>query len=446
MTTGYQEYQLTDIDWLKEVPSTWQISSLKRAVEGCVNGIWGDEPDGENDLIVLRVADFDRSANAVADDKLTYRAITQKERSSRLLKRGDLLIEKSGGGEKTLVGAVVLFDKAYQAVTSNFVAKMTPKSGFDSRFLNYVFAHLYSGNVNYPCIKQTTGIQNIDSDAYLSSYFAYPAQPEQKLIANYLDIESSRIDSLISEKQRFIELLKEKRQALISHVVTKGLDANVEMKDSGVEWMGSIPAHWNVKKLKTIGKAIIGLTYSPDDVQDDGTIVLRSTNIQEGKISLHDNVYVDKQIPAKLTTKLNDILICSRNGSRKLIGKNALIDEKSVGMSFGAFTTVFRSDINKFVHLLLNSSLFDYQAGMFLTTTVNQLTTGMLNNFEVPVPPIEEQSAIVDEANRQTEKFDLLIKETICSIDLLKEHRSALISAAVTGKIDVRGFDNKGAA
>ena len=124
-----------------------------------------------------------------------------------------------------------------------------------------------------------------------------------------------------------------------------------------------------------------------------------------------------------------------------MIGKNALIDESSVGMSFGAFTTVFRSNINQFIHLLLNSSLFDYQAGMFLSTTVNQLTTGMLNNFEVPIPPLEEQAAIVDEANRQTANLDFLIAETIRSIDLLKEQRTALISAAVTGKIDVRNYN-----
>ena len=120
----------------------------------------------------------------------------------------------------------------------------------DSVFLKYVFNHLYSGNVNYRSIKQTTGIQNIDSDSYLLNKIAFPPHEEQRLIASKLDSESNRINQLIREKQNFINLLKEKRQALISHVVTKGLEPGVEMQDSGVEWIGDIPKHWTARKLK----------------------------------------------------------------------------------------------------------------------------------------------------------------------------------------------------
>ena len=220
--------------------------------------------------------------------------------------------------------------------------------------------------------------------------------------------------------------------------MTKGLNPNVPMKDSGVEWIGEIPEHWEMTKLKYVGSAIIGLTYSPEDVADDGVLVLRSTNIQNGKISLHNNVYVQKDIPEKLKTKIGDILICSRNGSRKLIGKNAQITKESENQSFGAFTTVFRSESNDFIYFILNSNLFEYQAGMFLTTTVNQLTTGMLNNFKIPFPPEKVREEIVENLKLKLEKVDQILSETLQSIELLKEHRTALISAAVTGKIDVR--------
>ena len=184
-------------------------------------------------------------------------------------------------------------------------------------------------------------------------------------------------------------------------------------KDSGVEWLGRVPEHWDVKPLKYIGSAIIGLTYSPDDLvnEGEGVLVLRSSNIQNGRILLGDNVFVKAKIPEALVTRKGDILICSRNGSRALIGKNALIDGNSIGLSFGAFTTVFRSDANYFIYYVLNSELFKFQSGRFLTTTINQLTTETLNSFEIPVPPSKERLQIADGLRRETARIDALIEK-----------------------------------
>ncbi|MFM7471592.1 MAG: restriction endonuclease subunit S, partial [Nodosilinea sp.] len=245
----YEAYKDSGVEWLGEVPEHWDIHSLKRSVEGCINGIWGNEPDEIHSIPVIRVADFDREATRVSLDKLTYRSILPKDRESRLLQSGDLLIEKSGGGEKTLVGCVVLFEHELDAVTSNFVARMRPIPKFDSNFLCYVFNALYQNKVNYPSIKQTTGIQNLDSEAYLQEYFSFPTLQEQIQIAHFLDHETARIDALITQQQRLIELLKEKRQAVISHAVTKGLDPTAPMKDSGVEWRGEVPDHWGVSRV-----------------------------------------------------------------------------------------------------------------------------------------------------------------------------------------------------
>lgn len=207
-----------------------------------------------------------------------------------------------------------------------------------------------------------------------------------------------------------------------------------EYKDSGLEWLGQIPAHWDVKKLKFLGDAIIGLTYSPEEVVDaiSGTLVLRSSNVQDGKLAFNDNVYVSKSIPSKLRTQKGDILICSRNGSRALIGKNAIIDESAEGASFGAFMSIFRSRYNEFLSKVFNSSLFDYQAGTFLTSTINQLTTGNLNNFEVPFPPESERNQIAAFLDYETARIDQLIAKQQRLIELLKEKRQAVISHAVT--------------
>ena len=213
-------------------------------------------------------------------------------------------------------------------------------------------------------------------------------------------------------------------------------------KDSGIEWLGDVPEGWTIKKLKFVGDSIIGLTYSPDDVTDGsfGTLVLRSTNIQNDKISLHENVFVNKIIPPKLMTKCGDILICARNGSRSLVGKNAMMDATSSGLTFGAFTAVYRSYgvNNKYLYWVFNSSLFDCHSGSFLTTTINQLTTGNINSFETPLPSYQQQTTIANYLDTQTAKIDKLIENYQKLIELSKEKRTALITAAVTGKIDVR--------
>ena len=267
-----------------------------------------------------------------------------------------------------------------------------------------------------------------------------PPLAEQRAIAAFLDRETAKIDSLVAKKEQLIELLQEKRTALISRAVTEGLVPNVSTKDSGVEWLGEIPSHWEVKRLKNVGKAEIGLTFSLADVvdQDEGLLVLRASNISDGRIVDDDNVYVQCSVPEKLITKVGDILICSRSGSRALIGKNAKLDCRSSGITFGAFMTIFRSIHNDYLHYVFNSALFEFQSGVFVTSTINQLTLGMLNSFSVPLPPSTEQRAIAEFLDQETANIDDLIAKIREAIEHLKELRVALISAAVTGRIDVR--------
>ncbi|ALU74751.1 hypothetical protein AUW17_05465 [Tenacibaculum dicentrarchi] len=211
-------------------------------------------------------------------------------------------------------------------------------------------------------------------------------------------------------------------------------------KNSGVEWLGEIPEHWEVKRLKFIGNSIIGLTYSPNNLceKNEGTLVFRSSNLFEGKIKYgeKENVYVDSKISDKLMVKENDILICSRNGSRDLIGKCALISKKEIGASFGAFTTVFRSEINPYIFCILNSSIFKILAGSFLTSTINQLTIGNLNSISVPLPPLSEQTKIAEFLDDKTQKIDEAIAIKTQQINLLKERKQILIHKAVTRGLD----------
>ena len=442
---SYPNYIESNIEWFGSVPSDWNKLRLKWTVTTCKNGVWGAEPDGENDIYCIRVADFERVALNVSDKNLTVRAVAMKDRKGRLLQKGDLLLEKSGGGESQLVGAVSLFDLEVGAVCSNFVALMQCDTDHDSRYLNYLHSHLYSCRVNYRSIKQSTGIQNLDSLQYLNEFVFLPDIKIQTAIVKFLDLKTRQIDQLIEKKKALIEKLDEQRIAVITQAVTKGVDKNAKMKPSGVDWLGDIPEHWVVNRLKFVGKAIIGLTYSPSDVcsESSGILVLRSSNIQNGKMVNNDNTYVSTDVVEKLITKADDILICSRNGSRELIGKNARVEDDFIGVTFGAFTTVFRSQINSFLFYVFNSSLFKFQSGRYLTSTINQLTIGAINTFEVPIPPDEERAQIISFLSDKLDKNERAVSLNKRLIEKLQEYRSSLIANAVTGKIDVRDIPAK---
>ena len=170
MSIGLMPYSSTkpsDVGWLGDVPSHWALRRLRATVEGCVNGVWGNEPNGRDDLICVRVADFDRGRFRIQLERKTMRAVIPSERARRLLRKGDLLLEKSGGGDLQPVGVVMLYEHDDPAVCSNFVARMPVASPHHPRYLAYLHSHLYALKLNVRSIKQTTGIQNLDSYSYL---------------------------------------------------------------------------------------------------------------------------------------------------------------------------------------------------------------------------------------------------------------------------------------
>ena len=441
----YPEYKDSGVEWLGKIPSHWAIHSLKRTVDGCTNGIWGSEPDELNDITVLRVADFDRNKLEVRDDKLTTRSIPEKDRRNRLLQKGDLLIEKSGGGEKTLVGCVVIFDKDYDAVTSNFVAKMTPRAGFDSVFLKYAFAKLYAGRVNYPSVKQTTGIQNLDSDAYLMERFVFPCEQEQRTIAAFLDHETARIDALIAKQQRLIALLKEKRQAVISHAVTKGLPSingrDAPMKDSGVEWLGQVPAHWVIKQYRYATQLFRGkFGHRPrnDPSLYDGVYPFIQTGdvaraekyIETYKQTLNEK---GKKVSQKFPAGTLVMAIAANIGDTAILNFEAYCPDSVVG---------FRPNNDVSIEFLRFSFIAALQALEQTSTQSTQANLNLDRIGSVPAvfPPKDEQRKIVERLEAIEQKFDKIEKKALMGIELLTERRTALISAAVTGKIDLRGW------
>ena len=255
----------------------------------------------------------------------------------------------------------------------------------------------------------------------------------------FLDDKTSKIDTLIGKNRQLLDLVREKRKAIISESVTKGLDQGVQLRDSGLPWLGDLPAHWEIRRVRHLAAVLIGLTYDPMDIAPpgDGVLVLRASNIRRGRIVFGEDVFVATQIPDRLRTEKGDILICARSGSRALIGKSAIIDSDSEGHTFGAFMTILRSPINPFLFYALNSTVFEAQSASFLTSTINQLTVGDLRSLAVPIPPRDEQAAIVSYLNERLRDIDELDDKINLAIERLTQYRAALITASVAGQIDV---------
>lgn len=441
----YDAYKPSGIGWLGEVPVHWSVDRLKWSVDGCFNGVWGDEPDGVNDLMVVRVADFDRSGRKVSLENPTYRSVPKSARNGRILMAGDLLIEKSGGGENQPVGTVVKFDHDIPAVCSNFVARVPVKKGFDSSFLCYLHSTLYNVGVNVLSIKQNTGIQNLDSSAYFDEKVGLPPLEEQQCIARYLDREAAKIDLLISKQKRLIELLEEKRKSIISETVFLGLDPNVQLREFDASGILAVPKHWNIKKFRYLGKVNPppGTWYGSSD--DEAEFFPMDAVGEKGELDrTRYKPYRDAQ-KGYSSFSNGDVVVakvtpCFENG------KGALISGLKKDVGFGSTElTVLRPghliDAHYFYLLMMSNYVRQLGASeMFGAGGLKRVPDEFFRNLFIPVPPIHEQEGIVASITQKITRIELLLSKASAKVELLKERRANLIHEAVTGKIDVRGL------
>lgn len=447
----YPDYTTTEVPWLGDIPSHWHIDRLKWSADTVVNGVWGGEPTGDEDTACIRVADFDRVALRVVLDNLTYRSVEEKDKGRRLLSPGDLLLEKSGGGEQQLVGAVVEFNHGFPAVCSNFVAKVVHADGMNGRYWTYVHAHLYSGRVNYPSIKQTTGIQNLDSSAYFNELVAYPPYEEQWHVAAFLDRETARIDALVEKKRCLLQMLEEKRLALITQAVTKGLDADVPMKDSGIKWLGEVPGHWETKRVKFLAAVGNGSTPKRDNAEYwvDGEFPWLNSSVVN-----HDQV----EEPTELVTKkaleechlpviTPPALLVGITGEGRTRGMvTTLVIEATINQHL-AFIKPHPDEVSVEYLRLVFERAYRYLRNESSGggSTKGAITCEQLRELVVPVPSADEQSSIVKSVHDSLGKLERAKKVIGLAIERLTEYRSTLITNAVTGQIDVRNL-NKGAS
>lgn len=438
------------IEWIGEIPEGWEVHRMKSCISQRDGGAWGDEATGETgDCICLRIADFDYEHFRFTDsNNLTIRHYASPIIKKLLLQKNDILIEKSGGGEKTPVGRTVLFDKEYPALFANFMDRLRCSDFILPQYLQYVFVTFYKNRYTQNYIKQTTGIQNLDLSSMLADEFVpVPNLNEQKLIVCYLESKCSKIDNLLSKIRSSIEEYKKLKRAVITQAVTKGVRGEREMKDSGVEWIGEIPKEWRKTQLRhcaTIKSGItLGKSYSKDTVLIERPY-LRVANVQGGYVDLNDLATIEVTPDEDLKYRLHsgDVLM-TEGGDRDKLGRGCVwhgeIEPCLHQNHVFAVQTNETILLPEFLEYLTASdvgrSYFDVTA--IKTTNLACTSSSKVLAFTIPLPPIEEQIEIVGFIKKRSLELNKLIMKKELLVQELERYKKSLIYEVVTGKREV---------
>lgn len=437
----YEKYIVSGVEWIGDIPDGWEIKKIKYVAQKPLMYGANESPDefDETQPRYIRITDIDENGNLRDDIAVS---LEMEKARPYLLKKNDILFARSGA----TVGKSYIFDKDIIACFAGYMIKFEPKlTKVMPKFAYYVtFSKMYLNWIESNTIQAT--IQNVSAEKYNNFYLPLPCIDEQNAIITYLDIETASIDNIIKAKETLIERLKEKRIALITHAVTKGLDTNAKMKPSGVDWIGDIPQGWDVKKLKYLSNKIIDGTHATPEYISDGIPFLRVTDISllnaaNSKINWDTVNYISKEEHAELSKRCNpqkgDLLV-SKNGT---IGIPKVVDwEKpfSIFVSLCLIKIKPKLNVDFLYYYFLSALVWTEIAFGGKTGTITNLHLEKIKDFRIPFPTKSEQIDIVNYLNAETLSIDTAISKTLLSIEKLKEYRTALISACVTGRLDVR--------
>jgi type I restriction enzyme S subunit len=423
----YPAMRPSGLNWIDELPSHWAerrgkfLFSLKQRPVRPVDGVVTAFRDGQVTLRTNRRTDgFTNSLKEIG-----YQGVRE----------GDLVIHAMDG----FAGAIGVSDS--DGKCSPVYSCCTQRKNSDAYFYAYLLRNMAATGFIESLAK---GIRERSTDFRWKDFseLSLPLPPveEQRTIAKKLDRETARIDALIEKKTRFIELLKEKRQALITQAVTKGLDPTVPMKDSGVEWIGEVPAHWRLTKLAHISEKVgDGLHGTPSYEDNTKIFFINGNNLADGCIRITEKT-------KEVSTKSHRAYFIPMDDRTVLLSINGTIgnvarynDEQIVLGKSAAYIACSEKLVPEFLMLSFESgaakSYFDLEV---TGTTIFNLSLQSIREFKICLPDLAEQEKIIATVNAQKKQIDALIGAVSKSIDLLKERRSALITAAVTGQIDLR--------
>ena len=433
----YAGYKDSGVEWLGEVPSHWHTKPLKHL---CT---YNDEvlPDSTSKELELEYVDIG-SVSSTEGITNTENMIFENapSRAKRIVQDGDVIVSTV----RTYLEAIApINNPPKNMIVSTGFAVIRPNKYLSKGYAAYCLRAKgfikevvsLSVGVSYPAINATdlVGIK-------------VPSLPlkEQNQIANFLDHETAQIDTLIEKQQTLIQLLKEKRQAVISHAVTKGLNPDAPMKDSGVEWLGEVPAHWIVAGFKKYLNSIVDYRGKTPEKVDAGKFLVTARNIKKGKIDYgaSQEFVSEKDYPQVMSRgipKIGDVLFTTEAP----LGEVAQVDKTDIALAQRIIKFSGQKSIldNTYLKYYMMSNAFQDSLMTFATgSTALGIKSDRLSYLRQLIPPLKEQLLITEHIERNLKAFDVLMRKAEQAIQLMQERRTALISAAVTGKIDVRGW------
>lgn len=414
------------------IPDDWDVKSLETLGNGIVPPIKAG-PFGSSltkDIYVAKGYKVYGQEQVIRGD---YRYgdyyINEKkyrELSSCAVREGDVLLSLVGTAGKLLI---ISKDAEAGVINPRLLRFTFDKKIISSEFFKYMFESNFVQNLLSRAAQGgTMAVLNAGMLRILE--IPIPSLKEQTAIANAL----SDVDALIAALEKLIDKKTAIKTATMQQLLTgKKRLPPFDQLDAGYKQteLGEIPKDWGVVELGNIGTTIIGLTYSPNDVADFGSLVLRSSNVQNNKLAFENNVFVNMDLPDRVIVSEGDILICVRNGSRQLIGKCALIDAKTSGSAFGAFMSIYRSDSNKFVFYQFQSNIIQNQINEVMGATINQITNKNMAGFRILLPKSkEEQTAIANVLSDMDTELDAL-QQRLAKTQHIKQ---GMMQELLTGK------------
>ena len=433
----YEIYKDSGILWLDAIPSHWHEEKLKH-ISTCNDEVLSEDTPDELIIHYVEISDVD-SVSGI-NNHTDYTFANAPSRARRITRKNDVIISTV----RTYLKAIATVKEDDLIVSTGFAVirptkvnqKYLAYSLLNDDFLGEVISK--SVGVSYPAINATDLIE---------IKIPVPPREEQETIAAFLDRKVSQMDATIAEKEQMLEDLKTYRSAIISEAVTKGLDKNVEMKDSGIEWLGMIPKHWVTKRLKFVSDNFDGTHYSPETKENGKPYVtaadIRGKGIDYASTKKISQKDYDRLVEQGCKIENNDVLLVKDGATTGRVG--LMIDsEECVALSSVAMLRPKEGIYPLFLMYCMMSNAMQTQiTNSMAGSAMPRITLTKLNEFVVCVPHLDEQRKIAAFVDGKTEKIDRTIEEINIQIDALKSYKSALITEAVTGKIDLREWKPK---
>ena len=442
----YSIYKATDVIWVKILPEMWDELRVKYfSVFRNGYSFKGTDFFDDEKYPVIRIGDIQDGKVNLTDAKKVSKDVFEKAQNF-INRRGDILLALTGA----TIGKSAIYDTDDISLLNQRVAALRPNKKANIDYLKYLIeAPEFKTLIDFECYGGAQ--ENIGKGQITSAKFPIPSLPEQHAIVSFLDYKTGQIDSFIANRQKQIELLKEQKAGIINKAVTKGINPNAKMKDSGIEWIGEVPEHWSVTKLKFVSKIFgrIGFRgYTINDLVEkgEGAITISPSNMKANEMNFDSCTYISwyKYEESPEIKIFNGDVLFVKTGST--YGKVSMVENLQEPATINPQILVFKKIKTNpmfFYHQLRSKLIQAHVKTSVIGGTIPTISQEKIGNYYFLLPSKVEQEQIIKHITNETGTIDTIISKYQKQIDLMQEYRTSLISQAVTGKIDVRDWQPK---